>query len=261
MSKDNKAFSVQWYPKDILSSARVALMDLKEEGAYRRALDFCWLNGFIPSDEKEISRLIGKGCTVKIAKVVKEMFCVNPENETQLIHDRLDKERVKQQENREKRSKAGKLGNELRWNKNESAINNTSQCDDFAIAKNRLPTPTPTPIPLLSSSPTHEEENSKNGPSIILKEKFPEGYMLKAKAWGVPHEEIHAQLSEFDKHHIGAEFNDEKHIFNSWGIWCSKFKDKKDLNTSKEGKYNRNKQNTENVKSKFNASKSHESYF
>lgn len=109
MSKD-KSPAFQWYPKDYLTSARVAMMDLKTEGAYRRAMDYCWLNGFLPADEKKLSILIGKGCTPKIAGEVKEMFEVDPEDSSKLIHARLNKEREKQKEFSAKQSGNGSLG-------------------------------------------------------------------------------------------------------------------------------------------------------
>ncbi len=59
----NKSPAFQWYPKDILSSARVQEMSLAEEGAYRRALDFCWLNGSLPADTEKLARVIGKGAS------------------------------------------------------------------------------------------------------------------------------------------------------------------------------------------------------
>lgn len=133
--KTNKSPAFQWYPKDILTSMRVAQMSLQEEGAYRRALDFCWLNGSLPSDLKKLSLVIGKGCNVKIAAVVKEMFVEEGEI---LTHERLNQELKKQQENKQKRSEAGKKGNDLRWNSDKKSETNLSQCDVFAIAENRL---------------------------------------------------------------------------------------------------------------------------
>jgi len=94
MSK-GKSPAFQWYPKDILSSQRVALMDLKTECAYRRAIDFCWIHGSLPKDLKKLSKIIGKGCTQKMAQEVSEMFYTDGDF---LKHERLDREKVKQQE-------------------------------------------------------------------------------------------------------------------------------------------------------------------
>lgn len=91
-----KSPAYQWYPKDIISSQRVALLTLTEEGAYRRALDFCWLHGSVPADPKKLSALIGKGCTPNHAKKIKEFFTLMDGFPDKMIHDRLEKERTKQ---------------------------------------------------------------------------------------------------------------------------------------------------------------------
>jgi uncharacterized protein YdaU (DUF1376 family) len=115
----NKSPAFQWYPKDILASARVQEMSLAEEGAYRRLLDYCWLNGSVPRDEKRCARLIGKGCTPETAKYVLEMFTVDPNDESRMIHDRLEIEREKQESN----SKARQAAAEARWNKQGTSVN------------------------------------------------------------------------------------------------------------------------------------------
>lgn len=260
MKEKGKAFSIQWYPKDILSSARVAMMDLKEEGAYRRALDFCWLNGFIPSNPKEISKLIGKGCTVKIAEVIKTMFYENPQDATQLFHERLEKERIKQQEYSKKQSEAGRKGNIVRWGGDENATQEISQGDKKEVAENRSPTPSPTPITnIISSSSSDAVENLKIGPSSVLVQSFPTQHLHKAKAFGMPHEEIEKELKEFDAHHLDFQFADDKHILNSWGIWCKNYQDKR-LNPKKQNNF-KNNQSVEAVKPKFNESQPADKYF
>ena len=93
-----KSPAFQWYPKDILSSVRVAEMSLAEEGAYRRLIDFCWLNGSIPADPIRASRVVGKGCTREIIEAVLPMFTPAPDDPTRLVHDRLEEERRRQEE-------------------------------------------------------------------------------------------------------------------------------------------------------------------
>lgn len=109
----NKAPAFMWYPKDILASARVQMMSLAEECAYRRLIDFCWLNGSIPADPSRAARLVGKGCSAEIVEIALEMFVADPDNPGQMIHERLEKERAKQKSNSEARRKASAA----RWNK------------------------------------------------------------------------------------------------------------------------------------------------
>lgn len=113
----NKSPAFQWYPKDVLASARVQEMSLAEEGAYRRLIDYCWLNGDVPADPQRCARLIGKGATEEIAKVVLEMFIPSPTNPDRMIHDRLEIERKKQEEHSKERSESGKRGAKTRWAK------------------------------------------------------------------------------------------------------------------------------------------------
>lgn len=109
----SKSPAFQWYPKDILASARVQELSLAEEGAYRRLIDFCWLNGSIPADPERCARLIGKGASICIASAVQTLFTPHPNDPTKLIHDRLEIEREKQREHSEKRKTAA----EARWSK------------------------------------------------------------------------------------------------------------------------------------------------
>jgi uncharacterized protein YdaU (DUF1376 family) len=116
MALDNSP-AFQWYPKDALSSIRLSMLTLEEEGAYRRALDFCWLHGSIPSDPNKLIRLIGKGCTLEVAQAIIPMF---EEVDGQLYHERLEQERTKQKAFREKQAENGKRGGRPKQNPTES---------------------------------------------------------------------------------------------------------------------------------------------
>lgn len=132
--KKDKSPAFQWYPKDVLTDTRVMEMDLATEGAYRRALDICWLSGrIITADPKRLALLIGKGCKVKTASAVIELFTKNEDGT--MHHKRLDQEWQKQQEWASKSSSGGKKGAETRWRK-------PNQDDDQGIT---TPITTPTP--------------------------------------------------------------------------------------------------------------------
>lgn len=66
-------------------------MTLAEEGAYRRALDIFYLNGSLPADVNQLAKLIGKGCTIQIATIVKSMFQEDRQFVNRLTHDYLEK--------------------------------------------------------------------------------------------------------------------------------------------------------------------------
>ena len=59
MTGTGKAPAYLWYPKDYLADANTVLMSLEEEGAYRRLLDYCWLEGSIPGDMKAMGKAVG----------------------------------------------------------------------------------------------------------------------------------------------------------------------------------------------------------
>ncbi len=116
----NKSPAFQFYPADYLGSQRVALMTLEEEGAYIRLLCYCWEHGSIPSDPQKISFLIGKGASTTLASKLLPMFILDSNDASKLRHVRLDKERKKQEEWREKSSKGGKTSAKNRWKKGYS---------------------------------------------------------------------------------------------------------------------------------------------
>lgn len=104
----------QFYATDYLGSQRVQMLNLDEEGAYIRLLCFCWQHGSIPSKPSEIARLVGKGCSSNLARVVAGMFIPHPTDESKLVHDRLEFEKRKQAEWKEKCSAGGKKSAELK---------------------------------------------------------------------------------------------------------------------------------------------------
>ena len=113
----NPAF--QFYPGDYLSSQRVSLMTLEEEGAYIRLLCYCWKHGHIPSDPIQLAHLIGKGATVKLAPKVSKM--VLAKGGSRLVHDKL--EELREERNRwiEKSRQGGLKTAEKRRKLKESA--------------------------------------------------------------------------------------------------------------------------------------------
>jgi hypothetical protein len=270
--KKGQTISIQWYPKDILSSLRVAMMNLSEEGAYRRALDFCWLNGHIPSDPKQLAKLIGKGCTLKIAEVVRGMFVENPNDSSQMIHERLEEERTKQIEYRKKKSLAGKEGNKKRWNdKKEIAetshsdrkdVANESHSDYFANRKQSLSNSNSNSNNISSSKDGLENEKSElvPKPSERLVSRFAVTWSIKAKNSGVPHEKLDEQLKLFDDHYLEFDFADDKHLLNCWGIWCMNY-DKKSGQSKNFNTNGKQKGGNSEEKPTFKKSKPADEYF
>jgi uncharacterized protein YdaU (DUF1376 family) len=83
-----KSPAFQFYPGDWLSSLRVSLMTLEEEGAYIRLLCYCWKHGDLPASPEELARLIGKGATPELASKLLDMF--ESKGGSRVVHERLD---------------------------------------------------------------------------------------------------------------------------------------------------------------------------
>ena len=117
---ENKSPAFQFYVADYLADANVQMMSLEEEGAYIRLICFCWREGSIPNDTEKLQKLIGKNCPFEVARVVQGWFTPHPNQPSKLVHLRLEEEREKQREWREKSSKGGIKSAETR---REKAIN------------------------------------------------------------------------------------------------------------------------------------------
>jgi len=109
---DSPAF--QWYAAEYLADENVTLMTLEEEGAYIRAISYCWREGSIPSDPVLLSRLLKNAAPETIQTIVQRFRKIETETGTRLLHGRLEKERKKQMEWRRKSAEGGKLSGKVR---------------------------------------------------------------------------------------------------------------------------------------------------
>ena len=112
----NKAPAFQFFPRDWIGSQRVQLLSLEEEGAYIRLLCHCWLHGSIPADEQLSIKLLGKGGMNVDMTTVLSMFQPGPEP-GRLTHERLEAERRKQEDWRNKSAAGGQKSAENRKRK------------------------------------------------------------------------------------------------------------------------------------------------
>lgn len=115
-----KSPAYQWYPKDILSDGKVQKMTSAQEGAYRRLLDFCWLEGFLPNDENELLALCKPDIKVKDVRVVMNCFKQDANDPTKLNSERQIKERIKQANWSAKSSEGGKASAAKRYGTQDS---------------------------------------------------------------------------------------------------------------------------------------------
>lgn len=111
-----KSPAFQFYPADWLSSPKVALMTPAEEGAYIRLLSYDWSNDGIPDDDAQLAALsrLGEGWLNSGSTVVKKCFEPHPRKDGFLTNRRLEKERLKQQNWRNKSRIGGQKSAENR---------------------------------------------------------------------------------------------------------------------------------------------------
>ncbi len=116
--KGSPAF--QFYPADYLADENVMLMTLEEEGAYIRAMSYCWREGSIPANEDQLSRLL-KNAPLPVVRRIMSLFepRLNGGSEIggRLVHPRLEREREKQRLWSEKSRSAGIKSGEVRKQK------------------------------------------------------------------------------------------------------------------------------------------------
>lgn len=157
----------QFYPADWLSSQRVQMMTLEEEGAYIRLLCYCWSHGSIPSDPIKIARLLGKNVSTDVVTTVQRMFTVRSNDESTMGHERLDLEKQRQEARKAQAADAGRKSAENRKNGTKSQRDGNGRSNGRS---NSVPTDVPTDDevcverksnPSSSSSTSGEEEDKK----------------------------------------------------------------------------------------------------
>lgn len=117
----NKPPAFQFYPSDFLSDENVVLMNNQEVGCYIKLLCFCWKQGSIPNRISKIAKLCGEDekTMAQLWESIKPCFRKNGEGD-RYSNPRLEKERQKQIEFRQERSKSGKKGAISRWSNKEN---------------------------------------------------------------------------------------------------------------------------------------------
>ncbi|MET0462922.1 MAG: hypothetical protein ABW007_07200 [Chitinophagaceae bacterium] len=109
----NRPPAFQYYPRDTLMNPLVAVMSLEEFGAYWKLVSYVWLEGSLPSDEKQLAKLL-RVTPKKFGKLwlaMEKLFKIEGDK---LIHPELDEYRQKQEEWREKSAEGGRKSAQVR---------------------------------------------------------------------------------------------------------------------------------------------------
>lgn len=165
---NNKSPAFQFYPADWLSDLNVATMTEQEEGIYIRLLCYCWNHGSLPANIDKITRLLKNGANHNATTLEPVLKCFVLNEDGDYINPRLEKERKKQEEHREKSSRGGKISAEIRQNKQELKGGSLLVEDGLT--------------PKSNSSSSSSSSTSNNKPNI-LSEKEKEWETLKQESF------------------------------------------------------------------------------
>lgn len=124
----------QFYADDFISGT--CDLSAKDVGAYIRLICFQWSKGKIPSDRNKLARIAGTNVTL-------DVLAKFPDG----INQRLENERIKQEEYREKKAQSGKNGAEKRWHNHSTPIV-SPLADPMAngMVNDSSPSPSPSPV-------------------------------------------------------------------------------------------------------------------
>lgn len=136
-----KAPAFQFYPKDFLMDGNVSGMSLQERGAYITLLCICWLEGSLPADVGRLANIVGtpRKAFAKFWPAISVCF---QEQGDRLLHGRLELERQKQAEFRQRQSEnGGKGGRPLKPTRNPRLTQTESQTEPKAKPDESSPSP------------------------------------------------------------------------------------------------------------------------
>jgi uncharacterized protein YdaU (DUF1376 family) len=143
--------SFQWYPDDVEGDENVILMNNAEFGLYIHLLDRCWKEGSIPDDVPAIARMTRTPLAEARRSWPKIRPCFKADEIGRLRHGRLDFERNKQAEYRDRQAKNGAKGGRPKYVSSQTQPQPT---DNPPLNDGLAKTNPPESLPSLSPSPT-----------------------------------------------------------------------------------------------------------
>lgn len=147
-----KSPAFQFYPDDFRGSGKVGTMTTEEIGAYVLLLCLDWNETGFVFDEEELSRW----CLLTRAKFRKAWVRVSRcfvDKDGRLFNPRLEAERTKQAEWREKSRKGGVASGEARAKGGSTTLPTTLATNDEPPAQPNGNTPFPSPTPVTATTP------------------------------------------------------------------------------------------------------------
>lgn len=113
-----KSGAYSWFPRDFSADEHVVSMTLEQEGAYRRLLDYQWLNESIPADIGQLAaicKFIPRNRMERIWKAISPCFHPVTGREGRLQNRKLERVRAEALEYRRRQSESGRRGGQKSW--------------------------------------------------------------------------------------------------------------------------------------------------
>ena len=167
-----KAPYMPFYGREFFSDVNVMAMTPEQQAYYIKLLWLCWQDGSIPGDTTKLAAICDRMVPARFESDIWPALrgCFTPSSDGTLIHRKVEAVRAEKDAFRDKRSAAGKLGNEKRWASQEDrkTVANVSQQDHKTIASDlRSPNTedttknicAPTGAPMSDSAPAVSIDN------------------------------------------------------------------------------------------------------
>ena len=142
--------SYPWYIADWRESETRIRLSLPERALYRELLDYCYLEGSLPIEEIQLSRIAS--CTAaeirRYLPAVQPLFYLEGER---MLHSKVNEVRAKLAKYHEQKRHAGSASGRTR---RERALERESNGCSTGVPTEREPSPTPAPTPSPAPAPS-----------------------------------------------------------------------------------------------------------
>jgi len=135
MANREAAPAYLWYPADFLACSRVVAMTPLAELAYRRLLDYSWMDGSVPENCEACARLarISFPTMRKVWPLVRACFVTLDGHEGRMVNARQERDRAALHAKRAMAAVSGRAGAKARWGHGDR-MRSPSQGDAVANA-------------------------------------------------------------------------------------------------------------------------------
>jgi len=157
-----------FYGREFYDDIHVQEMDYAAQGMYLRLCWLCWSEGSIPADPERVARILKVDPDKFAVSAALILGCFQEGSPGRLIHPKVEKIRAEVDAFSEKKSRAGRLGNEIRWHGDRTAIAERPVCEPDASRKPIANVSPPSPSPNKEISPLLEQAFS------TITERYPD---------------------------------------------------------------------------------------